>query len=132
MHDKSLAEICEIARVVNSCNVTDLAFTSGHKLEVYLAMSPEQRKVGLSNIDMLDTSGMLFVYSAPTYIPFTMKDTKIDLDIAWYDRNGKLIQSGSYKAFQTGHITCPKAFSYVLETPAGQLPGGDFRLDPIG
>lgn len=114
--------------VISTLTTADLSFSSGHVVEVFLALSDRQRISGLSVVDSVDM-GMLFCYDAPTYVPFTMKDTKVDLDIAHYDISGKLIQKGTYKAHSEEYVTCPVAFSFVLEMPVGQLPEGDFRIN---
>ena len=113
--------------ILESCNVTDLTFTSGHRIEVRLALSSLQKKQGLSNISELDM-GMLFCYEEPTYVPFTMSETCIDLDIAHYDVNGLFIQQTSAPAFSQVPVVCSRSFSYVLEMPAGSLPSGNFRM----
>lgn len=127
-------KVLELASFLQRSNVADIEFSSGHVLEVRLALTKDERVRGLAFLNELDLSGLLFCYDTPTYIPYTMKDTNHDLDIAWFDEDGKLIQSGTYKARSTEHITCPSAFSYVLETPAGTLPAGDikFKAESVG
>ena len=121
-----MEEICARA-ILESCNVTDLQFTSGHRIEVRLALSKAQKTIGLSALSELDM-GMLFYYETPTYVPFTMRETAFDLDIGHYDGSGRLIQAGTHKAYDDNYVTCAQAFSYVLEMPAGTLPAGDFRI----
>lgn len=124
--ESEMKTICDRA-VVESCNVADLQFTSGHRIEVRLALSKLEKTVGLSYLTELDM-GMLFSYEVPTFVPFTMADTAVDLDIAHYTSNGALIQSGTFEAYSLLPVTCPVAFSYVLEMPAGSLPAGNFRI----
>lgn len=113
--------LCETARFLSSCNVLDIYFENGSTLEVYVAASPEQRSAGLANVASIDLDGMLFVYDTPSYVPFTMQKMQMDLDIAWYDRAGTLIQLASYQAGFSDPIFCPKPFTYVLEAPKGTL-----------
>lgn len=113
--------------VLSGYSTADLEFSSGHRIEVLLAISDTQKKQGLSLINKVDL-GMLFCYSAPTYIPFTMQETNVDLDIAHYSVGGKLIQRKSYPARHKEYITSPTSFSFVLETQPGHLPDGDFRF----
>ncbi|RTK94038.1 DUF192 domain-containing protein [Candidatus Saccharibacteria bacterium] len=113
--------------VTESCNVTDLQFSSGHTLEVRVAVTLAQKMHGLAASTIVDM-GMLFVYDTPTFAPFTMEETLVDLDIGHYDSAGCLLQFGSYLAGSSEPVTCPYAFSYVVETEAGALPQGDFRF----
>lgn len=122
----AMEEVCARA-IVESCPVTDLQFTSGHRIEVRVALSKLQKITGLSALEDLDM-GMLFFYDVPTYAPFTMAETAFDLDIGHYTSDGRLIQAGTHKAYGNTLVTCPQAFSYVLEMPAGTLPAGDFRI----
>lgn len=123
-----LEEIATLSRHLSHLDVIDIAFETEHVLEVYVALSAEQRSMGLSGLVSLDTAGMLFCFDTPTYAAFSMKDMLFDLDIAWYDNAGKMIQSGSFTAGQTTPLVCSQAFSYVLEVPAGTLPLADLSL----
>ena len=123
-----MAEICDKARTLLSCNVAEVEFDDGTFFEVYFAITPEQRKKGLAFMSELDLGGMLFCYDTPTYVPYSMRDTLINLDIAWYDEKGQLLQKGGYFKQVESPITCPYPFSYVLETPVGKLPEGNIRL----
>lgn len=130
--DAAMQQVSDLAQFFNSCNATDIEFSSGHMLEVYLAITPSERKQGLAALEYLDNDGMLFCYDEPTDIAFTMENTLIDLDIAWYDQDGNVIQTGSFKAGDTSPIFCPRPFSYVLETKTGALPSGNFKLSSDG
>lgn len=123
-----MASICEKAKFLSSYNVAEVEFTGGDYMEVYFAITPEQRKKGLAFISELDLSGMLFVYDSPTYVPYSMTNTLIDLSVAWYDQSGTLIQDGTFGKLTTSPLTCPIPFTYVLEVPAGTLPAGNIKL----
>ena len=123
-----MAEICDKARTLLSCNVAEIEFDDGTFFEVYFAMTPEQRKKGLACVSELDLPGMLFCYDEPTYVPYSMINTFIDLSVAWYNDKGELIQNGTFAKLSKEPLVCSKAFSFVLETPAGKLPAGNLRL----
>ncbi|HEX2051457.1 MAG TPA: DUF192 domain-containing protein [Actinomycetota bacterium] len=56
------------------------------------ADTPEERQVGLMFRDSLDADrGMLFVFFEPTTSGFWMKDTLIPLSIAFFDRDGRIV-----------------------------------------
>jgi uncharacterized membrane protein (UPF0127 family) len=127
--ENKLREVAESYRFLAGLDVLDIKFKSGHTMDVYVAMDRKTRGRGLAGLTSLDTDGMLFFFEVATYVPFSMNDMLFDLNIAWYDESGKLIQSGEYKAGDPTPITCPKPFSYVLETPVGMLPTSDLSFD---
>ncbi len=97
---------------------------NGHLFEVELAVTREERKQGLMYRDVLaPNQGMLFVYPGPQIISFWMKQTLIPLDILFFDREGRLVQS--FKNVQPCRISPCKTYTntepaqYVLELPAG-------------
>ena len=122
---KILNDISESYRFLAGLNVIDINFASGHSLEVYVALDTHQKRRGLAGLDQIDADGMLFCYDTPTYSPFTMKDMKFDLDIAWYDSEGKLINHQIWVAGTKMPVVSHRPFSYVLEVPAGTLPISD-------
>jgi len=100
--------------------------------EVYVAHTQKQRANGLSGIRSLDLDGMLFFYPKPSYVPFTMAAMEFDLDIGWYDADGTLLKRGTFQAGIQTPLTCPDAFTYVLEVPAGTLVEGDLKVNNDG
>src|SRR3989344_805121 len=62
------------------------------KIEVEIASTPAQYKLGLSGRESLvEGQGMLFVFTQPNRDGFWMKDMHFSLDILWADSNGKII-----------------------------------------
>lgn len=124
-----LDDISESYRFLASLNVIDINFESGHSLEVYVALTPHEKRRGLANLESIDTDGMLFCYDAPTYSPFTMKDMKFDLDIAWFDSAGRLVGNQTWTAGSKLPVVCHRSFSYALEVPAGTLPISNLKIN---
>lgn len=124
----NMQSVCDTARFFSTCNVMDISFTDGTELEVYVAISPEERSQGLSEVSSIDLDGMLFVYQRPSYTPFTMAKMQMDLQIAWYAVDGSVIQSGSYPSGYPDPIYSPKPYSYVLEVPDGALPNSNLKV----
>lgn len=91
---------------------------------VEIASTDASRAKGLSGRDGLKPNmGMLFLFGAPGYDCFWMKDMKFDIDILWFDENQTLIHMQA-NASQATYPTsfCPQsAASYVLEVPAGTV-----------
>lgn len=93
--------------------------------EVAVANTPALRSQGLMRVtDLLDLEGMLFQFDETREYGFFMKDTLIDLDIAYFDENGTYLT----KLTMTPCVTqeCETylpgvEFRYALEAPAGDL-----------
>ncbi len=95
------------------------------ELFVAVADTRETRGRGLMWVeDLGDLGGMLFVFESERPGSFWMKDTLIDLDIAWFDDAGVLV--GSTTMVPCVAEPCPSyspgvPFRYAVEAPAGAL-----------
>jgi uncharacterized membrane protein (UPF0127 family) len=98
----------------------------GHHYEVEIVSDPAGRERGLMFRDRMDAAhGMLIVFDddAPRY--FWMKNTRIPLDILYFDKDGRFV-SGQFGVppCGSGGNNCPTypstgAARYVLELNAG-------------
>lgn len=95
---------------------------AGKNLKVEIADTEEKRNGGLSGRkNLLEDSGMLFVFEVPAKYSFWMKDMKFPLDLIWIDENKKIIAVSK----NISPDTYPTSFSpsepvkYVLEVNAG-------------
>lgn len=100
------------------------------KLKVRLALTPEQRRQGLSGVRSLEPgTGMLFAYPRPRTVSFWMKGMLMDLDIAFIGKDRRIFKVATLAAPTAGTPDeevadvssgrTPAAF--VLELPAGYL-----------
>jgi uncharacterized membrane protein (UPF0127 family) len=126
--EEKMDAIIASKRILDKLNVIDISFTGGQLLEVYVAISKEERSSGLQSIPYLDVDGMMFFYDKPSFNPFTMKDVGFDLDIGWYDIGGVCIKRGTYNSGLDAPIFSPKPYSYVIETLAGKLPASNLKV----
>ena len=63
-----------------------------HNISAELAITPEQREIGLMNRSAMGTNeGMLFVFEQAGFYPFWMKNTLIPLDIIWIDEGWRIV-----------------------------------------
>ncbi len=98
---------------------------------VWAAVTPEQRSRGLMGVtDLGGLHGMAFIYDEERTTSFTMRNTLIDLSIAFFDAEGAFLDA--FDMEPCGGEPCP---SYP--TPAGfrlaiEVPAGDFALWGIG
>ncbi len=68
------------------------AIINGHKFNIEVARTTEERARGLGGRDSLPPeNGMLFVFEKAGKHCFWMLDTRISLDMLWFDENDKLI-----------------------------------------
>ncbi len=93
----------------------------GVPLTVEVANHPAARALGLQGREALaENAGMLFVYPRAKRLRFWMKDTPIDLDIGFFDDQGRLLEVLSMSAFhERPHYVSSAPAKYALEVNRG-------------
>ncbi|KUK83959.1 MULTISPECIES: DUF192 domain-containing protein [Petrotoga] len=92
-------------------------------IPIEIANTNELREFGLMyREDIPEEYGMLFVFPNPGIRGFWMKNTFVELDIAFIDNNGTILNIQNMKPCEES--TCPiyiiyKPFKYALEVKAG-------------
>ena len=95
----------------------------GEKFSVEIADTPDKQQLGLMFRESMPRDhGMLFIFPGETMRAFWMKNTKIPLDIIYFDKNLQLVSVANASPCRT--VRCksyPSAGSamYVLELNAG-------------
>ena len=110
---------------LGGCANQDAAWVElkGHRFSVDIADDEAERARGLMFRDtMARDRGMLFVYEAQQPLAFWMKNTRIPLDIMYFDEERRLVSVSSAPPCTTPQ--CPsypsaKPGRYVLELNAG-------------
>lgn len=89
-------------------NLAGAPFSSIHELRLdgkillaQLAVTETERTQGFTGVTPGVGQGMLFVYPMPARARFWMKDTPSDLDIAFIDREGRILQIRQMRALDT-------------------------------
>lgn len=112
----------------------------GEWFSVELATTPEKQQLGLMYREQMgDDQGMLFIFPSENFRSFWMKNTRIALDIFYFDDELKLV-SVSENTPPCRTERCPAYPStgparYVLELNAGKAaqlgvkPGDQLELD---
>ena len=87
---------------------------------VKVASTEEERTEGLSTTENLPANeGMLFTYEEPEqWLVYTMRNTSLDLDIIFIDKDKKVISVNTVEAFDIKPIVCKEFTQYVLEVNA--------------
>lgn len=98
---------------------------AGHVYQVEVALTPQQHEIGLMHrTRMPKDHGMLFVFPQQELLDFWMKDTKIPLDILYFDQGGLLVKQ--YRNVPPcvedpcASYPSQREARYVLELNAGQ------------
>jgi uncharacterized membrane protein (UPF0127 family) len=108
----------------------------GYDLTVELAYTDAKRQRGLMFRDALDEShGMLFLFEYPDQRSFWMRNTRIPLDIAYFDANGVLREIHPLFPFDETPIqSSSRQIQFALEVNQGWfarngiLPGIQMNL----
>ena len=112
----------------------------GQRFIVEIADNPEKQALGLMYRDkMAADHGMIFIFSKEAPRSFWMKNTRIALDIMYFDKDLKMV-SASLDTQPCRVSRCPSYPSlmpamYVLELNAGKAaelgirPGDSMKLD---
>lgn len=100
----------------------------GRELDVAVVSTPDDRSQGLRGVaDLGELQGMLFTWGGETVSSrFTMADTVISLDIAFFDPDGGFVDG--FTMIPCDETPCPSyaaagPYAYALESPAGSLTG---------
>lgn len=106
--------------------------------QVELAASPEERREGLMHRQSLAADhGMLFIFEKSEKIAFWMRNTYIDLSIAYIAADGTIIDILDMKALDETAVESSEPVKYALEVNRGALEGVypgdkvDFRDIPL-
>ena len=109
--------------------------TLGHKtIPVELAKTPEQHERGLMYRNTLaKDEGMLFIFDEERTLSFWMKNTYIDLAIAYFNKDQKIVDIQEMKATNALMLATPPSYpstspaQYALEMNAGWFKNNKIR-----
>ena len=91
-----------------------------HLLDVQLALTPEQRQIGLMwRKEMPQHEGMLFVFEQPTRQCFWMRNTLLPLTAAFVDDDGTIVNLADMKPLNDDTHCSAKPVRFVLEMNQG-------------
>lgn len=105
------------------------------ELKIEIAETPSQHAYGLMNRSSLpENHGMLFVFEEEDFRSFWMKNTFVDLSIAYIDKNRKIIEIQDMKAVSSSldanlptYPSSGKAM-YALEVSQGWFKKNNIKV----
>jgi uncharacterized membrane protein (UPF0127 family) len=91
-----------------------------HRIDAHVARTDEHRALGLMHrTSMAPNEGMLFVCDEPSAQSFWMKDTPLDLSIAFIADDGTIVHVGDLEAHSLEPYRCEHPVRYILEVRQG-------------
>ena len=85
-----------------------------------VASQPDERAQGLMNRDSVpDGTGMLFVFPTVEERSFWMKDTRVSLDVAYFDEAHRIIAIKQLEAFDETVVDSGAPTAFALEVRKG-------------
>lgn len=97
--------------------------------KVELAKTSAARLKGLSKRNYIENGhGMLFVFDDEDYYNFTLKDTKLSLDVIWI-MDDTIVDLKSKVKPGTELLTPINKANYVLELKSGSIAAGGWKVD---
>lgn len=98
-------------------------------IEVDIACSDKQKAKGLMNITKLpQDKGMIFIFHTTQVLEFWMKNTLIDLSIAYIDKNWKIIDIQEMKANDLTPVISKKPAIFALEANAYWFSNNNIKI----
>ncbi len=89
-------------------------------MSIEIADTEALRECGLMNrTRMPDDQGMIFAFTEQVDVPFWMKDTLIDLSVAFVDSSGTVVDVQEMKAESLDTHSPAKPYQYAIEANAG-------------
>jgi len=102
---------------------TKISIPEKMELTAWIMDTNSKRAEGMMHLldtDFTEKQGMLFVFNRAAYQRFWMRNTLVDLDIAYIHANGKINSIYTMKALdETTDYSSAAASLYVLEAKAG-------------
>ena len=101
-------------------NERDIIFINDSRLNIEIAETEEQRRVGLMHRKSLDkNSGMLFVFESDRILSFWMKNTYIPLSIAYISSDGTIREIRDMTPLSHDPVISKNHVRYALEVNQG-------------
>lgn len=118
--------------------VASIKLPDGFAVKSELALTPETQEKGLMyRTEMPEDRGMLFVFPKQGWVQFWMKNTWMDLDMVFIDKDKKITKvyhrvPRSYPGWPDDRVAKVPGFGlYVLELTAGTAKKHRLRKDQV-
>ncbi|WP_088329936.1 DUF192 domain-containing protein [Lacimicrobium sp. SS2-24] len=102
------------------------------ELTLELAETPQQRSRGLMYRETLcEDCGMLFVYSQPRPLSMWMKNTLIPLDVAFADKDGRILVIKSMQPHDLTPVGTEQPATYAWEMNQGWFEANQVKVGDV-
>jgi hypothetical protein len=104
----------------------------GRPLYVEIARTEKQRRRGLMHREQLEEDhGMLFVFENEQWLSFWMKDTSLQLSIAYLDSAGRVVDIFLLEPFSVDPVQSTRKCRYALEVNRGFFRKANLEVGDI-
>jgi uncharacterized membrane protein (UPF0127 family) len=97
---------------------------TGRTYTAYVADTPAIRELGLMNVtqaDLPEDRGMIFVFPSDQYLSFWMRNTIIPLDIAYIRSDGRIVKTYTMEPLNEAGYPSIERARFALEVRGGQF-----------
>ena len=121
-----VASTAVIAR--SALPIAEFSKTDGYSIRLPVEVPPRSEyTIGLSGRRTLEERGMLFYFPETGRGAFWMKDTHVDLSIAFVTTDERIVEIREMQAESTALITPAADYRYAIEAPAGWYAANKVR-----
>lgn len=100
--------------------IAEFSNADGLAIRLPIEVPPRtEYSIGLSGRRSIDERGMLFYFAQTERGPFWMKNTHIDLSIAFVTTDERIVDIREMRAESTDLVTPSAEYRYAIEAPAG-------------
>lgn len=116
---------------VKDLQTAKISFKNKHELTVWVMDTNAKRSEGmmfLKDSDFTEKQGMIFVFRYAQPLGFWMRNTLVDLDIAYVDQAGRIVSIYTMKSLdETTDYGSRSNAMFAIETKAGLLKKLDIK-----
>ena len=109
---------------LSALRTVPIEITGRRTYTAYVADTPAIRELGLMNVteaDLPEDRGMIFVFPSDQYLSFWMRNTIIPLDIAYIRSDGRIVKTYTMEPLNEAGYPSIERARFALEVRGGQF-----------